>query len=47
MQGRRKNLSLDRVFSRLLSQGVYGGKILIDPDKLQEFDTAIHKISYE
>ena len=33
-------IKIDSVFSQLFSQGVFGGKIQIDPDKLQEFDTA-------
>ncbi len=33
-------IKIDSVFSQLFSQGVFGGEIQIDPDKLQEFDTA-------
>lgn len=36
-------IKLDSVFSQLFSQGVYGGKMSIDPGKLQEFDTAIQE----
>ena len=33
-------LKIDSVFAQLFSQGVYNGQVEIDPDKLQEFDTA-------
>lgn len=36
-------IKLDSVFSQLFSQGVYGGRLTVDPDKLQEFDTAIQE----
>lgn len=36
-------IKLGSVFSQLFSQGVYGGRLRIDPDKLQEFDTAIQE----
>ncbi len=36
-------IKLDSVFSQLFSQGVYGGRMLIDPGKLQQFDTAIQE----
>lgn len=33
-------IKLDSVFSQLFGQWVYGGKLWVDSDKLQEFDTA-------
>ena len=32
-------IKIDSVFVQLFSQGVYGGQVEIDPDKLLEFDT--------
>ncbi|MCI9560022.1 Rpn family recombination-promoting nuclease/putative transposase [Candidatus Ventrimonas sp. KK005] len=32
-------IKINTVFAQLFSQGVYGGEVEIDPDKLQEFDT--------
>lgn len=34
-------LKINSVFAQLFSQGVYGGEVEIDPDKLQELDTAV------
>ena len=37
---RLKNfIKIDSVFAQLFNQGVFGGKCLIDPDKLQEQDS--------
>ncbi len=36
-------IKLNSVFSQLFSQGVYGGKVSITPDKLQEYDTAVQE----
>ena len=33
-------LKINTVFAQLFSQGVYGGKVNIAPEKLQELDTA-------
>lgn len=33
-------VKINSVFAQLFSQGVYGGQVYIDPDKLQELDTA-------
>lgn len=33
-------IKLDSVFSQLFGRWVYGGKLWVDSDKLQEFDTA-------
>ena len=32
-------IKIDSVFAQLFNQGVFGGKCLIDPDKLQEQDS--------
>ena len=34
-------LKINSVFAQLFSQGVYGGEVEIDPDKLQELDTVV------
>lgn len=36
-------IKLDSVFAQLFSQGVYGGKVSIAPDKLREYDTAVQE----
>lgn len=33
-------IKINSVFAQLFGQGVYNGKVQIDPDKLEELDTA-------
>lgn len=37
-------VKLNSVFAQLFGQGVYNGKVRIDPDKLEELDTAAQEI---